>query len=112
MDIGLVFALLAAFTFSLGTVSMRRGVFQAGESLTGVLISITIGAILFSLIILSTRDWIELFSLSWQAFTLLGAAGIVHFVLGRTLNYTAWRLIGANIGTAIIRTQMFYAVIF
>ncbi len=111
MDIGLVFALLAAFIFSLSTVSMRRGMFQAGESLTGVLISITIGMVFFSVVILITGDWRELFSLTWQAFTLLGAAGIIHFVLGRIFNYTAWRLIGANISTAIIRTQMFYTVI-
>ncbi len=112
MEIGLVFALLTAMTISGSAISTRRGVFQSGEAFSPVVIHITIGTLLFSLLILFTGDWVKLQSLSGQGFALLVTAGIIHFIFGRFLSYTCIRLIGATRGAAIFRTQIFYAVIF
>lgn len=60
---------------------------------------------------LITADWDKLWSLSWRGLILLGTAGITHFILGRLLSYSCFRLIGANRGGAILRTQIFYPVI-
>lgn len=42
---------------------------------------------------------------------LLSVSGIVHFVIGRFLVFNAFRIIGANKTSAIVRTQMIYPVI-
>jgi drug/metabolite transporter (DMT)-like permease len=112
MEIGLIFALLSAVALALTTVFLRRGTFRTGESFTAVIISIFIGTIFSLCLVLFTADWDKLWSLSWQGFALLGTAGIIHFVLGRLLGYSCIRLIGANRGIIILRTQILYAVIF
>jgi len=112
MEIGLIFALLSAGSFTGANVFIRKGTFLAGESFTATLISVFVGVAFFLFLMLLTADWQTLWSLSWQGWLLLGAAGIMHFALGRLLSYTAFRLIGANKAGAIFRTQTFYAVIF
>lgn len=112
MEIGLVFALLSALCFGVGPVFLRRGVSQAGESFSAVLISAFIGIILFSFWLPFTGEWSKLWSLSLQGFILLGTAGIIHFVVGRLLYYSSVRLIGANKASPLIQTGSFYAVIF
>lgn len=112
MEIGLIFALLSAASFSGGNVLIRKGAFLAGESFTATLISVFVGVVFFLFLMPVDASWQILWSLSWQNWLLLGAAGIMHLVLGRLLSYTAFRLIGANKAGAILRTQTFYAVIF
>lgn len=111
MEIGLIFALLSALTFAPGNNFIRRGTFQAGEAFTASLLSVFVGMPIFSLAVFLAADWDKLWSLSWQGYALLGTAGITHFVLGRLLIYKCFRLIGANKGSALARTQMVYAVI-
>jgi len=112
MEPGIIFALLAALSFAGSTVFIKRGVHHAGESFSGVFVSVFLGTLLFSFLMLFTGEWGKLWSLSGRGFALLGAAGIVHFVAGRFLSYTCFRLLGANRGVAIIRTNLFYAVAF
>ncbi len=111
MEIGLIFALLTTASFAISAISVRRGVYRAGESFTAVVISLFIGTLLFSIIMLFTADWDSVWSISWRGFALLGGAGIIHFVAGRFFMYTSVRLIGANKSSAIVRTSIFYAVI-
>ena len=112
MEIGLIFALLAAVGLALGTVFVRKGSFRVGESFTSVAISIFIGVTFFLLVMLFTADWDKLRSVSGQGLALLATAGVIHFVVGRFLGYTCFRLIGANRGITILRTQILYAVFF
>ena len=111
MEMGLIFALLTSVAFSIANVLIRKGTFQTREAFTASLLSVFVGLPLFLFTVLLASDWNKLFSLSWQGFALLGTAGIIHFVLGRLLSYKCIRLIGANRGGAIGRTQIFYAVI-
>lgn len=112
MEKGLIFALFAALSFAVSTVYVRKAAHQTGESFTGVAISIFTGVSFFTVSLFFSGDWGKLWSVSDQAVILLAAAGISHFVLGRWLSYSCYRLIGANRGSAILQTQMFYAAIF
>ena len=110
MEIGLIFAVLTALGIGVSASSTRRGVFFSGESFTPVVINVFFGTILFACLTSFTGDWDKLWTLSWQGLVLLITAGIIHFIVGRFLNYTCMRLIGATRSAAIFRTQMFYAV--
>lgn len=111
MEIGLIFALLSAVLFASSNVFLRRGVSGAGESNSAFLIAIFMGIAIFSFMMFFTAEWDKVWSLSGQGFALLGAAGIVHFVIGRYLAYISVRLIGANKAITITRSNMLYAVI-
>lgn len=111
MEIGLVFAIIAAVIFGASDVLVRRGVFRTGESYTAVLMSLFIGVLLFSLMITVTAQWDTVRSISWRALGLLAGAGILHFVAGRSLYYASVRLIGANKASAITKTDILTSVI-
>lgn len=111
MEIGLIFALLSAILFAASNVFLRRGVSGAGESNSAFLIAIFMGITIFSLMMFFTAEWDKVWSLSGQGWVLLGAAGIIHFVIGRYLAYISVRLIGANKAITITRSNMLYAVI-
>ncbi len=109
---GFIFALLSAATFAGSQVFVRRGVSRTGESFSAVPVSISIGMLLFFLLLCFTGGWGDFWPLPWRGVVFLGLAGIIHFVVGRFLNYTSLRLIGANRGSALLRTSVFYAVAF
>jgi len=111
MQNGLVLALIAAVSWAIGAVLVRKGVSQAEESFTAVAISVFLGIPLFSASVSLSGDWSKLWSLSGQGFILLGMAGIIHYVAGRLLSYNAYRLIGVNKASAFLRTSPFYTVI-
>ncbi len=109
---GSIFALLTAASFSSSQVFARRGVSWAGESFSAVPVTISIGTLFFFLLVCFTGGWGSLWHLPWRGLALLGAAGIIHFVIGRFFNYSCLRLVGANIGGALVRTQILYAAAF
>lgn len=111
MEIGLIFALLSAILFAASSVFLRKGVSGAGESNSAFLIAIFMGITIFSLMMFFTAEWDKVWSLSGQGWVLLGAAGIIHFVIGRYLAYISVRLIGANKAITITRSNMLYAFI-
>ncbi len=111
MEIGLIFAFLTAVSFAMSTIFLRRGISQAGESFTAVVVTVFTGTILFSLVMLFIADWDKIWSLSWQGLALFAGAGIIQFIAGRFLNYTSVRLIGANKATALTRSNIFYTVL-
>jgi len=112
MERGLVLALLSSATFAGNVIFARRVSYQTGESFTSVLFSIFAGVPIFAIALFFTRGWGELWSAPGLAIGLFAIAGIVHFVVGRQLGYISFRLIGANRGGAIVKTQMLYSVAF
>lgn len=112
MEKGLIFALFAAVSFAGSTVLVRKAAARTGESFTATAISVFIGIPFFAVALFISGEWHKLWFISGQAFILLGAAGIIHFIVGRQLSYNAYRLIGANKATPFIMTNTFYAVIF
>jgi len=111
MEIGLILAFIASAGFAGAVVFVRKGAVQEGEAFTAVAISLFTGVPFFVITLFITGDWSILLSVSGRAFILFGVAGILHFVIGRTLVYNAIRLIGANKSTPYVNTNIFYAVI-
>ena len=108
----MIFALLASFSFAGSVVFVRKATAHTGESFTPVAVSVFMGIPFFAVVLLITGDWSNLLSVSWRALILLGAAGVIHFVAGRFLGYSSYRLIGANKATTFVNTNPFYTVIF
>jgi len=111
MEIGIIFAILVAVSFGASDIFIRRGMLKAGESYTAVLIGLLIGIVLFSLMISFNAEWDRVWALSWQEIGLLVGAGLIHYVGGRFLYYFSIRLIGANKGSAISKTDVLTAVV-
>jgi len=111
MEKGLIFAVIAAACFAVCVVFIRRGAAQAGESFTAAAISVFVGIPFFAIAISVTGEWSILLNVSERALILLGAAGILHFIVGRLLAYQAYRIIGANKATPFLMTNPFYTII-
>jgi drug/metabolite transporter (DMT)-like permease len=111
MNTGLILALIAAVSFAVGIVLVRKTAGEAGESFSVTAMSIFVGVPFFAIAIFISGDWHKLPSIPWQALALLSSAGIIHFIVGRLLAYNSFRLIGANRGTPITQISPLYTVI-
>jgi len=111
MEKGLIFALFAAVFFAANAITVRRATAQVGESFTATAISIFTGVTFFAIVLSFNDEWHKLSLLSWQSTMLLAWAGIIHFVAGRLLSYSAFHLIGANKASTFFRTSPLYTVI-
>lgn len=112
MDNGLIMALFASLAFAGSIVAVRRTAGRVGESFTAAEFSIFVGIPFFAVAVSITGEWGKLLELSWPVFTLLGIAGILHFVVGRLLSYSSYRIIGANKAAPLTNANQFYTVIF
>ena len=111
METGLIFAIGVAVFYGLSDNFARRGVLRAGESYTTVLFSLFIGILFLSIIISVRTEWYILWHISERALKLLVAAGIMQFIGGRFLYFSAVRRIGTNKASIISRIQIPVAVI-
>jgi drug/metabolite transporter (DMT)-like permease len=112
MEIGPLLALLAAMSFALNLVAVRRGIYLGGKSSTATAVSVFTGALLYLLILPITGDYKLLGSVSWQAIALLAIAGIINFCLSRLLFFNCVQLIGANRSTTLTQTNIIFAAFF
>jgi drug/metabolite transporter (DMT)-like permease len=112
MEKGLILALFASVSFAVCAIIIRKTVAQTGESFTAMVISVFIGIPFFAVALFFSGEWSKLFSVSSRAFISLGIAGIIHFIVGRWLSYSALRFIGANKTTPLLMTNPFYTVTF
>lgn len=101
MDIGPILALIAAVSFAIGIVLVRKTAGEAGEAFTVTALSIFAGIPLFAVVIAINGDWHYLATISLKALGMLAAVGIIHFIIGRLWAYDAFRYIGANRATPI-----------
>lgn len=109
---GELLSLVSGILFGSSNVFTRRGVHRAGESFSALPVSITIGIIFIFIALLTSGGLGGLRHLSWLGMASLGAAGILHFVIGRALNYTSLRLIGANRAQPLISFNIVIAIVF
>jgi drug/metabolite transporter (DMT)-like permease len=112
MPTGLILAIIAALSFSIGIVVVRKTSAAAGESFSVTVVSIFVGIPYFALAVTAAGDWDKILTISWRALALLTSAGIIHFIFGRLVGYSAYRLIGANKATPFIMTNRFYTILF
>ncbi len=92
--LGALFAVLSALSFSTNAVLVRRGVTQASPS-QGAFITVMIGVPLFFVAALAAGQLLRAGDLPASSYGLLAFAGIIHFILGRSLNYRAIAAVGA-----------------
>ncbi len=104
--IGLVIASFSGLFHSLSSIFIRRGVYRSGESFSPLPISNFAGLVFFGLAIFVSGQTGQLTTLPWQGVSYLAGAGILHFVIGRSLAYTGLRLIGANRTNPVVTTNI------
>ncbi len=103
-------AVLAALTFSFYGIISRRAVINLPDTMAGVLISVPISVPFFLLILTTTGQTGTVASFSWQSYLWLSAAGIVHFIVGRSLSFKCVQLVGMNVSNIILRVNTLVAV--
>jgi len=107
---GAVFAILGALGFSLSHIFVRRAVIKVVDATTGILITVPISVPFFLVILAVTGDIDSVSRFSWQGYLWLSAAGIVHFVAGRSFSYMCVQLVGQNIAGILRRAGPIIAV--
>ena len=76
----------------------------------GIFISVPIAVPLLFLILLFTGQIQSIFHFSWQGVIWLSSAGILHFIVGRSLMYKCVQLVGANIAGILRRIDILVSV--
>ncbi|MEW6672801.1 MAG: DMT family transporter [Thermodesulfobacteriota bacterium] len=108
--LGSIFAVLAAVFFAGNTILIRRAVLRVSDASLGTLVSVPMGVPLFFIAVIVTGKIGDLFRFSWQETVWLSLAGILHYVVGRSLNYGCVQLVGANIAGTLRRTNILVSV--
>jgi drug/metabolite transporter (DMT)-like permease len=107
--IGVVFALMSAFSFSLSDVSVRRAVAKAPVAY-GAIATVLMGVPLFFIATLVAGQFANAGDISAKGYALLACAGAIHYVVGRFFNYAAIGAIGATRSAPIQALNLPYSV--
>jgi drug/metabolite transporter (DMT)-like permease len=107
--LGVLYAALGAFTFSLNNVMMRRGV-VTGSVLQGMALTVPVGALSFLVMALAFGVLGQLAVFSTVALTWLACQGVAHFVIGRYCNYKSNQLMGVNLAAPVVQLQVPFAM--
>ena len=108
--LGVLFALVSSFSFSVNSVLARRGLARASAS-AGAFVTVMIGVPMFLVAALVTGQLFNAGEVATTAYAQLAAAGIIHFGLGRYCNYRAVSAIGATRTSPIQALTVPYAVL-
>jgi len=111
MTTTVLLAVLGALSFAINGIFTRRGVLKVADPAVGALISVPLSVPFFLLILATMGELGSIASFSWQAYAWLIAAGITHFVIGRSFNYRLVRMVGANLASVINRFTPLVSVI-
>lgn len=109
--IGSIFALVAAVFFASNTILIRRAVLKVSDASLGTLISVPLGVPLFFMALVVTGQTGDIFRFSRLEYFWLSLAGLLHFVVGRSLYYGCVQLVGANIAGILRRTNILVSVV-
>ena len=107
--LGVLYAALGAFTFSLNNVMMRRGV-VTGSVLQGMALTVPIGALSFLVMAACFGVLGELVAFPTVALAWLACQGVTHFVMGRYCNYKSNQLMGVNLAGPVVQLQVPFAM--
>ncbi|MCH7482574.1 MAG: DMT family transporter [Chloroflexi bacterium] len=109
--LGIVFALVSSFSFSVNTVLARRGLARASAS-AGAFVTVMIGVPLFLVASLVTGQLFNAGDVALTAYAQLAVGGVIHFGFGRYCNYRAVSAIGATRTSPIQALTVPFAVLF
>jgi drug/metabolite transporter (DMT)-like permease len=108
--LGILYAALAAFTFALNNVAMRRGV-VTGSVLQGMALTVPFGGVTFLVIAAAFGELGQIAVFPMAAAAWLAGQGIVHFVFGRYCNYKSNQLMGVNLSAPVVQLQIVIAMV-
>lgn len=107
----LLLAILGAFSFAISSIMLRKAVLTVEDSTIGVPVAIWLSVVLLFFFLAARGGLGDIGAFSWQGYALLGAAGIIHFVAGRSLNFELTQVVGVNISNVLNRLSPIVAVI-
>ena len=105
--LGILFALLAAFSWAVAAIFVRLGL-QQMRSTTGTVISLVIGLVLIMTLAMAIH-WDVIIGLSAGIFFWFLLSGFLNFPLGRFLNYASVQRLGVNRAIPIIGISPLFA---
>ncbi|MFC1814342.1 DMT family transporter [Thermodesulfobacteriota bacterium] len=108
--IGPLFAFLTASSYALSYIFIRRAVLKISDASLGTLITIPMGVPFCFLLLIFTGQLQDIINFSWQGYVWLSLAGIVEFIIGRSLAYKCIQLVGANIASILRRIDIIVSV--
>ncbi len=87
--------MISAASFGLNSVNVRRGVLT-GTAAQAIYVTVILGTPIFLVAALATGQIFHAGDLTFKSYFLLVWAGILHFCVGRYLNYRSIQAMGAN----------------
>lgn len=110
--LGALLSLVSAFSFSVNSIFVRRGMAGAGATASqGAFITVLMGVPLGLAAVVITGQLFRFGEISASSYLLLAAAGIVHFGVGRYCNYRAIGAIGASRAVTVQAVAIPYSVL-
>ncbi len=110
--LGALLSLVSAFSFSVNSIFVRRGMAGAGATASqGAFITVLMGVPLGLLAVAITGQLFRFGEISASSYLLLAAAGVVHFGIGRYCNYRAIGAIGASRAVTVQAVAIPYSVL-
>jgi len=109
--IGALFAVSSALAFAFNNIFLRRAVLKVPDAGIGALVSVPMAVPLYFMALVFTGQTGSIFSFSGRGYLWLSLAGILHFVVGRTLFYHCVQLVGANIAGILRRVSILISVV-
>ena len=112
MIFGALLALGSAFSFSVNSILIRRGLADAGATAAqGAFITVLLGVPFGFAAVVLTGQVVNFGQVSVNGYLLLAAAGIVHFCIGRYCNYRSIAAIGASRTVTIQAVAVPYSIL-
>ena len=112
MIFGALLALGSAFSFSVNSILIRRGLADAGATAAqGAFITVLLGVPFGFAAVVLTGQVLRFGEVSPTGYLLLLAAGIVHFCIGRYCNYRSIAAIGASRTVTIQAIAVPYSIV-
>jgi len=110
MLLGFIFSILAAASFGINAVNIRRGTLT-GSAAHAIYVTIMVGVPIFFITTLISGQIFQFSEISARNYLLLSGAGVLHFVIGRYCSYRAITAIGANRSTPLQAIAMIISVV-
>ncbi len=110
MLLGFLFSILAAASFGINAVYIRRGTLT-GSAAHAMYVTLIVGLPIFLLTALLSGQLFQLSEISTRNYLLLSGAGVLHFIVGRYCSYRSINAIGANRSTPLQALAMIISVV-
>jgi drug/metabolite transporter (DMT)-like permease len=102
--LGAIFSLLSAASFALNNATMRRGV-VSGTPVQAMAITVPLGVLCFLPIAAIAGELGRLFEFPAKAAAWMAGLGVLHFLIGRYVNFKANAVAGVNLTAPVVQLQ-------